>query len=228
METMGEGKARTVSGEIGRFTPVFDSVAAHERLGYIGALVFGRVWRYCQMELGKCTASQGTIAKELHLSDRTVRIYLGALVKEGYLAAVAIPGRVTEYFDTGKVRLLITAVAEEFTTPEVDSGVSANPGIRFLPPRQEIPRTPESDSDKETLKETIKRQGQNRASVHEISISPSDRRALLERVREHFYMGPTRNSEHDDQWLAVNAWLKRSAPMPACLPEILAEVHGED
>ena len=84
------------------FTPVIDSIA--EEHGLITALVFGRVWRYCQMEKGLCTAAQEKIAKDLHVSLKTIQRHLKTLVKEGYLIDLTpeLKNYPHTYQDTGK------------------------------------------------------------------------------------------------------------------------------
>lgn len=100
--------SRTVLADVEGFTPIIDSVV--EDVGIIGAAVFGRIWRYCQMENGVCHAALGTIAEELHLSVRTVIRHSDILVSNGYLKDMTpelrnIPHT---YADTGKAGLKIS------------------------------------------------------------------------------------------------------------------------
>ncbi len=75
--------SKTDLRKAGGFTPVIDGLV--ERHGAITALVFGRVWRFCQGRAGVCSASLGTIAGSLHLDRTTVWRHLRRLVKAGYL-----------------------------------------------------------------------------------------------------------------------------------------------
>jgi hypothetical protein len=100
--------SRTVLADVDGFTPIIDSVV--EDVGIVAAAVFGRIWRYCQMENGVCHASLGTIAAELHLSVRTVIRHSDNLVINGYLKDMTpdlrnIPHT---YADTGKAGLKIS------------------------------------------------------------------------------------------------------------------------
>jgi len=67
------------------FTPVFDDITQNPALGAMAGLVFGIVWRYCQMKQGVCFASVATISKRSGVSAPTVSKYLKQLVDAGYL-----------------------------------------------------------------------------------------------------------------------------------------------
>ena len=123
--------SKTVLSALDGFTPLIDSVV--DEMGLAAAAVFGKVWRYCQMETGACTASQDRLASELHISDRTLRTHLDALVERGYLALVRTAGGTNEYRDTGKAGLSIRIAA----TPEKISDL----------PRKNFPGGAEKISD---------------------------------------------------------------------------------
>ncbi len=104
-----EGEDNTL--EIYGYTPVFDVVAT--RLGTMTALVFGVVWRHCQMRLGICTAGVPRLAGLTGVNERTVRRHLAELCESGYLEimnpdAKGIPHI---YKDTGKVRFRVSVEA---------------------------------------------------------------------------------------------------------------------
>lgn len=83
------------------YTPLIDSLV--DEFGVTTAAVFGRVWRYCQMERGYCHAEQGRIADELNLHRKTINLALQELVENGYLTATTnSKGRTVIYRDTGK------------------------------------------------------------------------------------------------------------------------------
>ena len=65
------------------FTPVPDSIV--NELGWTVASVFGKIWRYCQMEKGNCWASQGRIAKEMRLSRSTINRSIKVLKQNGFI-----------------------------------------------------------------------------------------------------------------------------------------------
>lgn len=88
------------------FTLVPDAIV-HE-CGPMAALVWGVVWRYCQMSGGLCWASQSTIGRRLGLSREAVRRHLRRLVEAGYLDDLTpdpLPGRPHTYADTGRARV---------------------------------------------------------------------------------------------------------------------------
>lgn len=89
--------------DVGGWTPVVDVVVAD--VGETAALVYGRVWRYCQMRDGVCRASVERMAGEVGRSVKTVRRCLKLLCRRGYLRD-RTPGRryaPHEYADAGKV-----------------------------------------------------------------------------------------------------------------------------
>jgi len=77
-EEIGEFKVK-----IKNFTPVLDDILEEE--GPLAALVFGMVWRYCQMKDGICRASIEKIASRLKMSYSTTQRYLKRLVSGGWL-----------------------------------------------------------------------------------------------------------------------------------------------
>lgn len=115
-----------MSEETGRdplFTPVFDVIVQDPELGPMAALVFGRVWRYCQMEQQACFAGRDKMAEQIGLSERTFSEWLPKLVRAGYLEEVNGKAKYRKgcrYKDTGKVRLQVIA-----TTRPASSAVNA-------------------------------------------------------------------------------------------------------
>jgi len=68
------------------------------------ALVFGAVWRFCQMGTGTCTASQETIAARCCMKRATANRAIAALVGAGYLTKTrTFNGMVLR--DAGKIAL---------------------------------------------------------------------------------------------------------------------------
>ena len=85
-----------------QFTPVFDEI--RDALGMNAALVFGAVWRFCQMGTGTCTASQDTIAARCCMKRATANRAIAALVGAGYLTKTrTYNGMVLR--DAGKITL---------------------------------------------------------------------------------------------------------------------------
>lgn len=100
--------SKTVLAQVDGFTPVIDAMIPE--VGLLTAVVFGKVWRYCQMSDGVCKASQERISNELGLSRATVNTHLTRLCDTSYLKdltpdALGVPH---EYADTGKANLSIS------------------------------------------------------------------------------------------------------------------------
>ena len=67
----------------GGYTPVPDKLVRD--YGFEVAYVWGKVWRYCQMANGSCTASHETIANRAGMSRRTLIEKLNVLIRDGYI-----------------------------------------------------------------------------------------------------------------------------------------------
>ncbi len=110
--------SKTVLAQVDGFTPLIDSLVDHDQLGIIGAAIFGRIWRYCQMENGICHASLESIADEIGLNRRTVIRYSDILVSLGYIKDLTplLRNRPHTYSDTGKAMLSINVGVTESHT----------------------------------------------------------------------------------------------------------------
>lgn len=99
--------SRTILAKVDGFTPVIDTVMKETSL--ITAVVFGRVWRYCQMETGVCNASLDRIANGIGLSRTTVMQHIKVLVDIGYLKdhSPDLRNHPHTYSDTGKAGLYV-------------------------------------------------------------------------------------------------------------------------
>lgn len=121
------------------FTPAPDVLI--KRYGFVTALVWGRIWRYCQMEEGVCRARLEKIAEEIAVSGRTVIRHIDPLVNDGYLKDLTpdLRNKPHIYVDTGKIRIRIS----------VDATMTESHG-----------RVTEShpQSDRESHEESIKKQ----------------------------------------------------------------------
>ncbi len=107
---------------IKNFTPVLDTIV--ENHDVLTAVVYGRVWRYCQMETGKCFASQEKLADDLGVSIKTIERRLKLLVKRDYLIDLTPERRNKphEYKPTGRAGIKLEASA--FDTTESLTGTS--------------------------------------------------------------------------------------------------------
>jgi hypothetical protein len=120
--------SRTVLTDIKGWSPTINSVI--KDLGLIPAVVFGRVWSYCQMESGVCYASQSRMADEIGLERKAFNRHLATLVENGYIKDLTpdLIGKAHTYADTGKAGLRFDLTASMFDS---DS--------------QPVPKSPRSD-----------------------------------------------------------------------------------
>jgi hypothetical protein len=97
--------SRTVLAEVKGFTPIMDNVLKDTDL--LSAAVFGRMWRFCQMENGVCQASLDTIADGIGLSRRSVFDHVHLLIEKGYIQDMTpdLRNHPHTYKDTGKASL---------------------------------------------------------------------------------------------------------------------------
>lgn len=102
---------RTVLAEVDGWTPVIDNVVLE--VGAVTALVFGKVWRYCQMADNCCSAAQSRIADELGMSRQTINQHIGKLVEAGFLREEYQEGLPNKLYDTGKAGLSISITSLE-------------------------------------------------------------------------------------------------------------------
>ena len=173
---------RLVAATVGGFTPVFDELVANEDIGNEGALVFGRMWRYCQMRDGVCRASTRTIAEGVGLSQATVSRRIAALIEHGYLVDTT-PDRgnvVHIYADTEKVKMRIAIDSEESDSQRITFAKSDSQRI-----------TSDSQRIKREDKKEIKR-GETRKRVITLpdeSIPPNMRNQSKPKKRKAFKRG---------------------------------------
>jgi len=104
--------SKTILAETDGFTPVIDMVVADTSI--TTAVVFGRIWRFCQMEDGVCTASLEKIAKDIGMDRSTVMRHAKDLCENGYLKDLTPDMRYKPhtYADTGKAGLHIEVQAK--------------------------------------------------------------------------------------------------------------------
>lgn len=121
--------SRTVLANVDGFTPVIDGLV--QELGLMSAVIFGRVWRYCQMEDGVCRASLEKIGDSIGVDRVTVLRHIKDLCDRGYLEDLTpdVRNRPHVYADTGKAGLVLSlaGVAQSNTT---EAGVAQrNKGV---------------------------------------------------------------------------------------------------
>lgn len=114
------------------FTMVFENVV--KDCGYRAALVFGAIYRRCQMSEGVCYASHSTLAESIGVDRKFIVAYVKPLLENGYLEAINHPyGGTITYKDTGKVNDE-PVLNEDRGCPEKGQGLSLN-GTGVVPNR---------------------------------------------------------------------------------------------
>jgi len=76
----------TILTETEGFTPVIDVLA--QELGLMTAVVYGIVWRYCQMRDKICSASLDILANHIAVDRKTIERHIKVLCEIGYLTAI--------------------------------------------------------------------------------------------------------------------------------------------
>lgn len=111
--------SRTILADVDGFTPIIDAVI--EEVGLMSAVVFGRMWRFCQMGDGVCKASLEKIAEGIDVDRATVQRHAEKLCEAGFLKDLTpdLRNRPHIYVDTGKagLRLSFSGVAQSNVEP---------------------------------------------------------------------------------------------------------------
>jgi len=191
-----EAMTKTNLADLDGFTPVIDCLV--KEYGLVTAVVFGRIWRYCQMKDGVCQASVETISNGIGVDRATVIRHRMKLVESGYLKDLTpnLKNRPHTFVDTGKVTIVSKiGVAQRNTitagVAECDSGsrreqqqVSQSATVGVAESHMKIVL-------KKDIKKDIKKPSAN------ISISSSKKRATPEGLPE-----PTGDALGD--WLEID------------------------
>jgi DnaD/phage-associated family protein len=106
-------KGTAIEGTASGFTLCPDELV--EKYSHTTALVWGKVWRYCQMKDGVCKASIDRIAKELGLSDVTIGKHIKLLEEGTYIKDLTpdVRNKPHEYIDTGRLKLKVSIFMEQ-------------------------------------------------------------------------------------------------------------------
>jgi DNA-binding Lrp family transcriptional regulator len=153
LDMFWQGKPREIPSVLSGFTPAPDVLI--RRYGYVTALVWGRVWRYCQMSDSVCRASLEKIAGEIGMSERTVIRHLDALVAGNYLKdkTPELKNKPHVYVDTGKIRIRISI---EATMTESQPAMTQS----------------QRQGDRESVEESIKKQSKKEKIKEGASAQP--------------------------------------------------------
>ena len=105
-----------IHGSVNKFTPCPDVLI--NKYSHTAAIIWGKIWRYCQMADGVCNASILRLARELGLTDETVAKHIKSLEEGGYIKDMTPTLRHAPhtYIDTGKLSIRVNIFMEE--TPE--------------------------------------------------------------------------------------------------------------
>jgi hypothetical protein len=123
--------SKTILAHVKGWTPVIDGLAKDTSV--ITALIFGRIWRFCQMEDGICKKSLTELAEEMGMDRHTLYDHAQILVDQGYLEDLtpALRNAPHRYRDTGKAGLHIGVSAGVESTSDggglnaIDKGLVA-------------------------------------------------------------------------------------------------------
>lgn len=112
--------SRTLLTALEGFTPLPDILV--EQVGITTAAVWGRMWRYCQMDGGVCQASLETLARELGLHRTTIIQHVDVLVKGGYFIDKTpdLKNRPHTYVDSGLLSVQSKIAVVKSNTPAVE------------------------------------------------------------------------------------------------------------
>lgn len=110
-----KGERQEVEFYSSGFTPAPDTLV--RQYGITCAAVWGKIWRYCQMEEDICRAAQERLAEELNISRPTLDKYISILEKDGYIKdrTPDLRNKPHIFTDTGKLRLKINLSVTEST-----------------------------------------------------------------------------------------------------------------
>jgi len=160
--------SKTILTQLEGFTPVMDGMSAE--VGVMATVVFGRIWRFCQMKDNTCWASQSTISELLGIDEDTVSKSEKKLVENGYLEEIKRPGQTSVFKDTGKAGITIS----------ISANLPKKAGATYRKKR-ELPT--EKIGTKKVLKESNKesiKEKKHAPISEEIDISPIQ--AILEEI----------------------------------------------
>jgi predicted transcriptional regulator len=103
---MGKGRVSSFLTEAEGFTPVIDVVV--KDVGLMSAVVYGIVWRHCQMRDEICRASLETLSEMVGCDRATIKRHITNLCERGYLEDTTPTrrNRPHVYRDTGKAHII--------------------------------------------------------------------------------------------------------------------------
>lgn len=133
------------------FSPVLDSMI--EEVGPMAALVYARIYRFCQLERKQCDASLETIADSLNVSRKTVERHLKVLVGRGYVLDLTpdLRHKPHNYTVTGKAELEMEVSIGQTKSPTRSDNLSYQVG-QIVGPRSD--KLSYKDTEQDTEQDT--------------------------------------------------------------------------
>lgn len=144
--------------QVNGFSPAPDEIT--KKLGSTAGVVFGKIWRYCQMEHGQCEVSLERIGKELGLSWNTVSEAVDKLCNQenAYLEKIETGiGKPNIYRHTGKFVMRLSVEERAIPPQKLNTPPSE---IEGLPP-QLLRATPSETEGKDSIKIDSKKEIKN-------------------------------------------------------------------
>ncbi|MCH8877793.1 MAG: helix-turn-helix domain-containing protein [Chloroflexi bacterium] len=131
------------------YTPVFDDLIPI--FGTMGALVYGVIWRYCQMRDGACHATHETLAQELGIGESTVRRHVENLRDAQYLAVIFDKANASNWIILGEKQVGRENTSEKAGVQREQAGVQSE----HLPKGEQVSR--ENTEETKVLKKPVKK-----------------------------------------------------------------------
>lgn len=104
-----------IKSSVSRFTPAPDILV--EAYGITCAVVWGKIWRYCQMEDEVCRAAQERLSDELNISRPTLDKYIKILEDDKYIKdkTPTLRNKPHIFITTAKLQLKVSIFMEQST-----------------------------------------------------------------------------------------------------------------
>lgn len=186
LEMIGVSEPRKIITEVSGFIPVFEVVLHHYK-DYMTALVFGRMWQYCNMSDGVCKASLERIGGDLEVSAVTVMRHAEKLVADGYLIDTTPDRRNAphEYLDGRKVEMKsrITAGMTESKPTVIKSNTS-------------VINSQLIKQDNTNIKEN-----KPKGDLVDLELSKLPAMSLRKAVSEYFKLNTNWETKYNRQWM---------------------------
>jgi DnaD/phage-associated family protein len=149
--------SRTILTKVDGFTPVIDSVMRETSL--TAAVVFGGMWRYCQMKNGVCQATLEKIAERVGLSRQAIIEHIKKLEETGYIEDMTpnLRNKPHTYRDTGKAGLYMGVSTVNVVDSENDYAVNVIDSAVNVIDSQSTRRVLEDSIKKESKKPSTMR-----------------------------------------------------------------------